>query len=196
MRPSAPPDEARTRPTKTRGKNLRLSSRPAVVLSALRVTSYDLTHGMEHMKCPDCRTWVPMTGMLSTPRLVPHHTEPAGTVGPTRRCISSNRLITLDVTLADWRRILHEGVSEAGSRRATQVTFKPRVAPAPPVGGMGAARLAPRADRDRPRRRAAEWSRVAQAVADVDDARRAQLPAGAASAEYDVPLDPPRITRA
>jgi len=166
-----------------------------MVLSALPVTSYDLTHGMEHAICTDCLTWVPMTGMRSTPRLVPHHTTPAGTPNP-RRCISSNRLITLDVTLADWRRALHEGVSEAGSRRATQVTLKPRVAPAPPVGGMGAARRAPQADRGRPRRRAAEWSRVAQAVADVD-ARRVQLPAGAAPAEYDVPLDPPRIaTRA
>src|SRR5260221_14303938 len=69
---------AQKRRTKTRTK--RVSHLPPLTVSALAPNEIDLLPGTESLVCPDCRTWCPITGQQgATPKLVPHHTERAGT---------------------------------------------------------------------------------------------------------------------
>ncbi|GCD99727.1 hypothetical protein [Embleya hyalina] len=133
---------AKQRPTKTRSKR-QPSTRPALAVSTLHPTALDLSPGKEHLVCPDCATWTPITGVRSTPHLVPHHIEPAGTPGPPRRCIGTNRRLILDITVARWQRRFTEGGVEAAARRSTKVLPKPVAPVAPPVSEMRPARLSP-----------------------------------------------------
>jgi hypothetical protein len=136
---------ASERRAKTRTK--RVSPLPAIVLSSLRPDLIELTPGLEHMECPDCGTWCPITGMQGTPKLVPHHTDRAGTPNP-RRCRSSNRKVTIDVTGEQWNE-LAAARADAAVRRATKVLRKPKTPPAPPVSKLVApARGAAAARRD------------------------------------------------
>ncbi|MCX5078805.1 hypothetical protein OHA84_37740 (plasmid) [Streptomyces sp. NBC_00513] len=120
---------ASKRRRKTRTKNV--NSRPPVIASKLKVTEIDLALGREHLVCPDCSTWVPITGMLGTPKLVPHHTDRAKTADPRRCTAGSNRQVTIDVEADALRTQLIEGTPTAASRRATKVLPKPTVQPAP-----------------------------------------------------------------
>ncbi|MEV7084174.1 hypothetical protein AB0N88_37435 [Streptomyces sp. NPDC093516] len=120
--------KARTRHRKTRTKNV--SGSPAILASDLAFNELDLTPGKEHLVCPDCSTWVPVTGMLGTPKLVPHHRERAKTGAPLR-CAGSNRRVIVDVEVEAWRTSLIEAVPTTASRRATKVLPKPKTAPAP-----------------------------------------------------------------
>ncbi|MYW00383.1 hypothetical protein [Streptomyces sp. SID3343] len=201
--PTRVPEVARKRPTKTRSKTLRVSSRPPLAVSSLRPTALDLSPGHEHLVCPDCGCWTPMTGIRSTPHLVPHHTEPAGTLGRPHRCIGSNRLLTLDIDADLWQRHFAQGGAETGARRTTKV--QPSSPPPLPYGLAGLPRTAaeadptapkqsvpqatPKADASTRRRRSAEWARVASAVERVDDDRD-QVPEGDAPTEHDVPIEP------
>ncbi|GAA4694491.1 hypothetical protein [Streptomyces youssoufiensis] len=121
--------KASKRRRKTRTPNV--NHRPPVIASKLKVTEIDLTPGKEHLVCPDCSTWVPITGMLGTPKLVPHHTGRAKTAEPRRCTAGSNRQVTIDVQADALRTRLIEGAPTAASRRATKVLSKPQVKPAP-----------------------------------------------------------------
>lgn len=123
--------KASKRRKKTRTSNV--NSRPPVIASKLQVNEIDLAPGKEHLVCPDCSTWVPITGMLGTPKLVPHHTGLAKTAEPRRCTAGSNRQVTIDVEADASRTQLIEAVSTAASRRATKVLPKPKVTPAPAV---------------------------------------------------------------
>lgn len=120
--------KARKRRRKTRTKNV--SSLPAIVASQLKADEINLTPGKEHVICPTCSNWTPITGILSTPVLVPHHTTPYHdrTTTP-RRCSSSNRRITLDTAIDAWRAELTERTevsATVASRRPTKVLPKPK----------------------------------------------------------------------
>ncbi|MFF8234746.1 hypothetical protein [Streptomyces caelestis] len=121
--------KARKRRRKTRTKTV--SHRPPIIASDLKPNELDLTPGKEHLVCPDCSTWVPITGMLGTPKLVPHHTGRAKSAEPRRCTAGSNRRVTIDVEVEAWRTELIEAVPTIASRRATKVLPKPRVKPAP-----------------------------------------------------------------
>ncbi|MFF5393269.1 hypothetical protein ACFY5H_34005 [Streptomyces sp. NPDC013012] len=125
--PAMPKASKRRRKTRTPNVN----HRPPVIASKLKVTEIDLTPGKEHMACPDCSTWVPITGMLGTPKLVPHHTGRAKAAERRRCTAGSNRQITIDVQADAVRTQLVEGAPTAASRRATKVLPKPKVKPAP-----------------------------------------------------------------
>ncbi|MFF5407903.1 hypothetical protein ACFY8K_34185 [Streptomyces misionensis] len=121
--------KARKRRRKTRTPNV--NSRPPIIASGLKANQIDLTPGKEHMVCPDCSTWVPITGMLGTPKLAPHHTGRANTAEPRRCTAGTNRQVTIDVEVDAWRTTLIEAVPTTASRRATKVLPKPKVKPAP-----------------------------------------------------------------
>ncbi|MEK8141613.1 hypothetical protein NKH18_00495 [Streptomyces sp. M10(2022)] len=71
--------KARKRRRKTRTKNV--SPLPAIVASQLKADEINLTPGKEHVICPTCSNWTPITGILSTPVLVPT-TPPRTTTAP------------------------------------------------------------------------------------------------------------------
>lgn len=128
---------ARKRRRKTRTK--RVSHRPPIVASTLKANEIDLFPGKEHLVCPDCKTWCPITGVRGkTPKLVPHHTERAGTPDP-RRCSGSDRLVDIDVAVGEWRTELVEAVLSTKSRRANRVNRKPRTTTAQPVSRLATA---------------------------------------------------------
>ncbi|MEU5824901.1 hypothetical protein [Streptomyces sp. NPDC047803] len=125
--------KARKRRRKTRTNNV--SALPELVASEFTASQIDLTPGKEHVLCPACATWTPITGVLGTPVLVPHHTTPYHdrTATP-RRCSNTNRRIILDTALDIWRERLVERTAvsaSVASRRATKVLPKPKARPVP-----------------------------------------------------------------
>jgi hypothetical protein len=129
---STPPvmPKASKRRRKTRTKTV--SHRPPIIASDLGVNELDLTPGKEHLVCPGCSTWVPITGMLGTPKLVPHHRERAKTGAPLRCTAGSNRQVVIDVDAAAWGEKVAEADATAVGRRSGRVNRKPRtVAPTP-----------------------------------------------------------------
>ncbi|MER5509330.1 hypothetical protein ABT052_28935 [Streptomyces sp. NPDC002766] len=123
--------KARKRRRKTRTVNV--NSRPPIVASDLRAQELDLTPGKEHLVCPDCSTWVPITGMLGTPKLVPHHMGKAKVGEPHRCTAGSNRRVSIDVDLSEWARAVAEADATATGRRSARVTRKPKTAVPAPV---------------------------------------------------------------
>jgi hypothetical protein len=121
--------QKRLRRTRTRA----VSDLPALAVSSLKPHEYDLDPACISLVCPTCRTWVPINKPETLrPKLVPHHTETAGTEDPSR-CRGSHRLVVIDVDVKRWRRRLEEGVAETDGRRSHRVTRKPKVAVAPAV---------------------------------------------------------------
>ncbi|MFM9812819.1 hypothetical protein ACKI16_30430 [Streptomyces scabiei] len=121
---------ARKRVKRTRTR--RVSDRPALKVSTLLVNDIDLMPGSESLICPDCGTWVPITGAQSRhPKLVPHHTAPAGTPGAVRCEDGSLRRVRLDLTLGEWQHRLGEAITANASRRRTPVRRKPKTPPVP-----------------------------------------------------------------
>lgn len=120
---SAPPvPRNRRRKTRTPHHN----PHPPIRLSEQRINEIDLFPGKEHMACPTCKRWCPLTGMGSQPKLVPHHKARAGQ-GPNHRCtIGSNRRVIVDISVGRWRTKMIESVPTAAARRATKVLPKPR----------------------------------------------------------------------
>jgi hypothetical protein len=182
---------ARTRSSRTRSRTV--NARPALAVSTLKPHQYDLRPACASLVCPDCKTWVPITGLQTRkPKLVPHDTGRAGKDAAVRCRLGSNRLVTVDVTVAKWQEHLEEGHSETGHRRPTTVLRKPKVAPAPAVSQIAALKQTATTDDDcgdgRPLwlLREMKWASTESAVRDTDT-RRAQLPGGAA------PLDAPPV---
>lgn len=126
--PDTPTARKRRRKTRTKA----VSHLPAIITSELPAAEVDLTPGREHLVCPTCERWTPLTGVLGTPKLVPHHTESARnrTEKPTR-CSGSNRRVDTDVDIEHWRTEWTVAAATAAARRATKVLPKPTVTPAP-----------------------------------------------------------------
>ncbi|MFJ3600964.1 hypothetical protein ACIPRU_31305 [Streptomyces sp. NPDC090126] len=125
--------KARKRRRKTRTKNV--SPLEPLVASKLKTSEINLTPGKEHVLCPACTCWTPITGVLGTPVLVPHHTTPYhdGTPNP-RRCSNSNRRIVLNTAPEAWREQMVERTevsASVASRRPTKVLPKPKAHRAP-----------------------------------------------------------------
>ncbi|MFI1004938.1 hypothetical protein ACIP10_36160 [Streptomyces galbus] len=126
----------RTRDLTTQKRPRRIRSRATSALSPLVVSSLkphevDLT--VSALVCPTCRTWVPISAPHSArPKLVPHHTEKAGTEDPIR-CPGSHRLVTINLTPDQWFRRLEEGLTQTAGRRSTRVIRKPKTGATPAV---------------------------------------------------------------
>ncbi|MFC8819040.1 hypothetical protein [Streptomyces rochei] len=183
--------ERTARPRRSRTRSRTVNARPALALSTLKPNQYDLRPACASLVCPDCETWVPITGLQTKPKLVPHDTGRAFEAPAVRCRLGSNRLVTVDVTLKKWAECLEDGHAETGHRRRTTVRRKPTVAVAPAVSQIAAQRQMPTADErgnGRPlwRLRKEQWAATEKRVRDADT-RRAQLPDG------DAPLGAPPV---
>ncbi|MFE1579310.1 hypothetical protein [Streptomyces fradiae] len=182
---SASTVERTARPRKSRTRSRTVNARPALALSTLKPNQYDLRPACASLVCPDCETWVPITGLgTKTTKVVPHDTGRAFEAPAVRCRLGSNRLVTVDVTARKWAERLEDGHAQTGHRRRTTVRRKPKVAVAPAVSQIAAQKQAPAGDErgnGRPlwRLRKEQWAATEPAVRDADT-RRAQLPAGAA----------------
>ncbi|GAA1924068.1 hypothetical protein [Streptantibioticus ferralitis] len=181
---------ARYRRSRTRSRNI--SPRPALAVSTLKPHQYDLRPSCASLVCPDCKTWVPITGIKAKKqKLVPHDTGVARKDAAVR-CQGSNRLVSIDVAFEVWQKRLEDGGAETASRRPTTVLRKPKVAPAPAVSQIAAQKqTAPTEGEPGDGRplwllREMKWVSTALAVRETDT-RRAQLPAG------DAPLASPPV---
>ncbi|TXR91743.1 hypothetical protein EAO73_35760 [Streptomyces sp. col6] len=125
--------QARKRRRKTRTKNL--STLPALAASEFTASQIDLTPGREHVICPACQCWTPITGVQGTPVLVPHHTTPyRDRTATPRRCSNTNRRIVLDTAVDTWRQQMAERTevsASVASRRPTTVLPKPKTGSVP-----------------------------------------------------------------
>ncbi|MER6655231.1 hypothetical protein ABT248_32420 [Streptomyces sp. NPDC000971] len=179
---------ARTRRSRTRSRTV--NARPALVISSLKPHQYDLRPACASLICPDCETWVPITGLQTRkPKVVPHDTGRACKDQAVRCRLGSNRLVTVDMTVKKWQERLEDGNTETVHRRKITVLRKPKVAPAPAVSQIAAQKQAPADDEHgRPMwlLREMKWASTAAAVRDADT-RRAQLPDG------DSPLGAPPV---
>ncbi|MEV3958462.1 hypothetical protein [Streptomyces albogriseolus] len=182
---SASPFERTARPRRSRTRSRTVNSRPALALSTLKPHQYDLRPACASLICPDCETWVPITGLQTKkPKVVPHDAGRAGKDAAVRCRLGSNRLVIVNVTARKWQERVTDGNSETVHRRRTTVRRKPKVAVAPAVSQIAAQKQAPAGDErgnDRPLwlLRKEQWAATESAVRDADT-RRAQLPAGAA----------------
>ncbi|MFF4344252.1 hypothetical protein ACFY00_30535 [Kitasatospora sp. NPDC001540] len=132
MTPPTATPAARQRKRRTRTTNV--SCRPPLAVSTLLPNDYDLLPGVEHLRCPDCTTWCPLTTDKGSQgwKQAPHHTERAGTPGA-RRCSGSNRRVLLDLTIAQWQQQLADAAKETASRRPTTVLKKVKAPVAPAI---------------------------------------------------------------
>ncbi|MFF3497279.1 hypothetical protein ACFYWS_38800 [Streptomyces sp. NPDC002795] len=174
---------ARTRRSRTRSRTV--NARPALVISTLKPHQYDLRPACASLICPDCKTWVPITGLQThKPKVVPHDTGLANKDASVRCRLGSNRLVTIDMTVKKWQERLEDGNSETVHRRKTTVLRKPKVALAPAVSQIAAQKQTTTDDDSGDGRplwllREMKWASTESAVRDADT-RRAQLPDGEA----------------
>ncbi|MFB8443588.1 hypothetical protein ACFC7A_31540 [Streptomyces niveus] len=187
---SASPLERTARPRRSRTRSRTVNSRPALALSTLKPHQFDLRPACASLVCPDCKTWVPITGLgTKTTKVVPHDAGLAGKAPAVRCRLGSNRLIAVNVTVRKWQERLEDGNSETVHRRKTTVLRKPKVALAPAVSQIAAKQTTDDDSGDgRPLwlLREMKWASTASAVRDTDT-RRAQLPDG------DAPLGAPPV---
>ena len=168
----APTAQQRKRRTRT----TTVSARPALAVSTLLPIDIDLLPGTEHLRCPDCTTWCPITGAQgSTPKLVPHHTAKAGTPGA-RRCSGSNRRVILDLTIAEWQQQWADAAQETASRRPTTVLKK--VKAPQPTAVLHIAQPRPVAPEQTAAERVGQWAKRLPAVQHTDMVRRVAVLAG------------------
>jgi hypothetical protein len=185
--------ERTARPRRSRTRSRTVNARPALVISTLKPHQFDLRPACASLICPDCKTWVPISGLQTKrPKVVPHDTGLAGKDAAVRCHLGSNRLVTVDVTVKKWQERLEDGNSETVHRRKTTVLRKPKVALAPAVSQIAAQKQTATTDDEPGDGRALwllremKWASTATAVRDADT-RRAQLPAG------DAPLGGPLV---
>ncbi|MBQ0867396.1 hypothetical protein [Streptomyces sp. RK75] len=197
---SASTFERTARPRRSRTRSRTINARPALALSTLKFHQYDLRPACTSLICPDCKTWVPITGIQAKqPKLVPHDTGRAGKDAAVRCRLGSNRLVLVDVTVRKWQERLEDGHAETGHRRKTTVRRKPKTAVAPAVSQIAAQKQTPTDDEPGDGRplwllREMKWASTAPAVRETDT-RRAQLPAGDTPKDGpQIPLEPVRIT--
>ncbi|WP_327687059.1 hypothetical protein [Streptomyces sp. NBC_00467] len=186
------PLERTARPRRSRTRSRTVNARPALALSTLKPHQYDLRPACVSLVCPDCKTWVPITGFQTKrPKLVPHDTGRAGKARAVRCRLGSNRLVTVDATARKWQERLEDGNSETVHRRPSTVLRKPKVAPVPAVSQIAVQKQAAADDNSGDGRplwllREMKWASTESAVRDADT-RRAQLPDG------DAPLGAPPV---
>ncbi|MGW3491333.1 hypothetical protein [Streptomyces sp. NPDC001054] len=189
---SASTVERTARPRRSRTRSRTVNARPALALSTLKPHQYDLRPACASLVCPDCETWVPITGLGNkTTKLVPHDTGRAGKDAAVRCRLGSNRMVTVDVTVRRWAERLEDGHAETGHRRKTTVRRKPKTAVAPAVSQIAVQKQASADDEHGDGRpmwllRKRGWAATEAAVRDADT-RRAQLPDG------DRPLGAPPV---
>ncbi|MEV0449824.1 hypothetical protein [Streptomyces sp. NPDC050600] len=189
---SAPHPDGTARLRRSRTRSRTVNARPALALSTLKPNQYDLRPSCASLVCPDCETWVPITGLQTKkPKLVPHDTGRAGKDAAVRCRLGSNRLIVVNVTVKKWQERLEDGHAETGHRRRTTVLRKPTVAPAPAVSQIAAQKQTATDDGSGDSRplwllREMKWASTASAVRDTDT-RRVQIPAG------DAPVGAPPV---
>lgn len=183
------------RPRRSRTRSRTINGRPALVISTLKPHQYDLRPACASLICPDCETWVPITGIQAKrPKLVPHDTGRAGQAPAVRCGLGSNRLVTVDVTVRKWEERLTDGNAETIHRRRSIVRRKPKDAVAPAVSQIAARKQAPADDEHSGGQplwllRKMTWESTESAVRDTDT-RRVQMPVGDAPTEGpEVPLD-------
>ncbi|MEU9083381.1 hypothetical protein [Streptomyces sp. NPDC048357] len=187
---SIPERTARTRLSRTRSRTV--NARPSLALSTLKAHQYDLRPACASLVCPDCETWVPISGLQTKkPKVVPHDTGRAGQDAAVRCRLGSNRLVTVDVTVRKWQERLEDGHAETGHRRRTTVRRKPKAAVAPAVSQIAAQKQTTTVDQPGDGQpgwltRKKQWASTERAVRDADT-RRAQMPAG------DAPLGAPPV---
>jgi hypothetical protein len=161
--------ERTARPRRSRTRSRNVNGRPALVISTLKPHQYDLRPYCASLICPDCKTWVPITGLQTKkPKLVPHHTGRAGKDAAVR-CQGSNWLVTVNVTVKKWQERLEGGGAETAGRQATVVLPRAFSAQTDRI-------LRARAEHTLAGR-LADWEAVLPRVADADKNRRA-VPAG------------------
>jgi hypothetical protein len=176
--------ERTARPRRSRTRSRTVNGRPALALSTLKPHQYDLRPACASLVCPDCKTWVPITGIQAKrPKVVPHDTGRAGKDAAVR-CQGSNRLVTVNITVKKWQERLEDGHAETGHRRKATVRRKPKAAVAPAVSQIAAQRRTATGDEPGDGRplwllREMKWASTESAVRYMDT-RRAQLPDGAA----------------
>jgi hypothetical protein len=130
---SVPTLEPTARLRRSRTRTPKVSARPALAVSTLKPHQYDLRPVCASLICPDCKTWVPITGIQAkVHKLVPHHAGTAHKDAPIR-CSGSNRRVIVDVKYEVWLQHLEDGFAETDGRRSNRVTRKPKVAVAPAV---------------------------------------------------------------
>ncbi|MBV7674128.1 hypothetical protein STHAL_32290 [Streptomyces halstedii] len=174
------------RPRRSRTRSRTVNSRPALALSTLKPHQYDLRPACVSLYCPDCETWVPITGIRTRkPKVVPHDTGRAGKDAAVRCHLGSNRLVIVDVTVKKWQERLEDGNSETIHRRPTAVLRKPQAAVAPAISQIAAQKQTASTD-DEPGDgrplwllREMKWASTESAVR-AADTQRAQLPEGEA----------------
>ncbi|MEV8455521.1 hypothetical protein AB0467_28485 [Streptomyces sp. NPDC052095] len=182
---SAPTLERTARPRRSRTRSRTVNARPALVISTLKPHQYDLRPTCASLYCPDCKTWVPITGLgTKKPKVVPHDTGRAGKDAAIRCRLGSNRLLTIDITVRKWQERLEDGHAETGHRRKTTVLRKPKIAVAPAISQIAAQKQTSAYEEPGDGRplwllREMKWASTEPAVRDAD-ARRAQLPDGTA----------------
>ncbi|MFJ6000332.1 hypothetical protein [Streptomyces sp. NPDC092370] len=186
--------ERTARPRRSRTRSRTVNNRLALALSTLKPHQYDLRPACASLICPDCQTWVPITGLQTKkPKVVPHDAGRAGKDAAVRCRLGSNRLVIVNVTARKWEERLTDGNSETVHRRRTTVRRKPKVAVAPAVSQIAAQKQTTTVDQPGDGRpmwllRKEQWAATESAVRDADT-RRAQLPAG------DAPLGAPPVPR-
>ncbi|MFJ9634769.1 hypothetical protein ACIRU8_44485 [Streptomyces sp. NPDC101175] len=184
--------ERTARPRRSRTRSRTVNARPALALSTLKAHQFDLRPACASLICPDCKTWVPITGLgTKKPKVVPHDTGRTWKDAAVRCRLGSNRLVTVDVTVKKWQERLEDGHAETGHRRKTTVLRKPKTAVAPAVSQIAAQKQAPADDEPGDGRpmwllREMKWASTESAVRDTDT-RRAELPAS------DEPLGAPPV---
>ncbi|WP_331732321.1 hypothetical protein [Streptomyces sp. NBC_00989] len=115
-----------------RARTRRVNDQPSLKVSTLHANDIDLLPGTESLICPDCDTWVPITGVWGRhPKLVPHHSERAGTPDAVRCENGSLRSVELDLKLSEWQHRLGEAITANAARRRTPVRRKPKTPPTP-----------------------------------------------------------------
>ncbi|OEJ21790.1 hypothetical protein AR457_40885 [Streptomyces agglomeratus] len=133
---STTPQESTARYRRSRTRSRNVSARPALAVSSLKTYQYDLHPSCPSLICPDCKTWVPITGLnAKKQKLVPHDTGLARK-DQAVRCQGSNRLVNIDILVKEWKGRVEVGGPEANGRRSARQHYKPLPAPAKPVARM------------------------------------------------------------
>ncbi|GEK04480.1 hypothetical protein [Streptomyces sp. 1-11] len=188
---SASTRERTARPRRSRTRSRNISGRPPLAVSTLKPHQYDLRPVCASLICPDCKTWVPITGIQAKrQKLVPHDTGRAGKDAAVR-CQGSNRLVTVDIEFEKWQERLEDGSAETTGRRRTTVRRKPKIQPVPAVSQIAAQKQTSSNDEPSDGRplwllRKMEWASTESAVRETDT-RRAALP------DSDAPLGAPLV---
>ncbi|MFD6113845.1 hypothetical protein ACFWG0_27575 [Streptomyces yangpuensis] len=125
---------------RSRTRTKKVARREELVLSTLKPHQYDLSPYNASLVCPDCKTWVPITGIQAKiHKLVAHHAAGTAREGARIRCSGSNRKVKVDVRFDVWEKRFAEGSAETSGRRSARQHYKPMPAPAAPVTKMAAA---------------------------------------------------------